>query len=529
LPVVPPKASHPSPPELAELIRLSRAIGGDPDLVQGGGGNTSVKTAGRESMYVKASGTALAEMDTGRGWCELDLSATLGLLATPGLAELAAREREERVLALLRAAARRPALVRPSAEACLHALLDRVVVHSHPVQLTAFLCARDSRDRWSELLSGVGERRTLYVPYVDPGFTLAARLETEIAAFERKGGLRPQVVLLENHGLFVAAPTVEECLELHEKVAAAGRRWCGRERVNPRPSSAPPNARGVAPSAAGSLVRKVRGSLLRGGAPHCLVELDRSEVATEFLENEELLAVAEAGAFTPDLIVYCRTHPLVLRGDDVKRWDAAVSEYRARHGLDPRVVLVPGRGVLHVGVDRAQLRVVAETHRLGLAALLASPRAGGPRLLDRRAAGFIEEWEVEKFRAALGPGRARPLAGRIACVLGAPNGVAAVVVRALGEAGATASLGFDAGGAEAGGLDVVVDTVRALAPDSPLFNRLLELFAEQGTGGEIVVLGTGRIDLERLAGPVRSVGVRVLELPPEVGGAEVVARLRRPG
>jgi rhamnose utilization protein RhaD (predicted bifunctional aldolase and dehydrogenase) len=214
-------------------------------------------------MYVKATGRRSPRWTRRAAGASRPARDARRALATPGLAELGAREREERVLALLRAAARRPSGVRPSAEACLHAQLDRVVVHSHPVQLTAFLCSRDSRDRWSELLAGVGERRTLYVPYVDPGFTLAARLETEIAAFEKKGGLRPQGVLLENHGpSWRRRPSrsASSCTRRRLPRAAAA-----DARRQPRPSSAPPNVRAVAPSAAGSPSARCA-ALLRGGA-----------------------------------------------------------------------------------------------------------------------------------------------------------------------------------------------------------------------------------------------------------------------
>ncbi len=47
---------------LKELIRISNTVGKDPSLVQGGGGNTSVKTDDAQDMYIKASGTALKDM-----------------------------------------------------------------------------------------------------------------------------------------------------------------------------------------------------------------------------------------------------------------------------------------------------------------------------------------------------------------------------------------------------------------------------------------------------------------------------------
>ena len=48
---------------LAELITISNVTGKDPTLVQGGGGNTSVKTGDGKYMYIQASGTALKDMN----------------------------------------------------------------------------------------------------------------------------------------------------------------------------------------------------------------------------------------------------------------------------------------------------------------------------------------------------------------------------------------------------------------------------------------------------------------------------------
>ncbi len=74
---------------LADLIRISREVGSDLALVQGGGGNTSVKTADGQFMYVKASGTALKDMSETRGWRRLRLAPVLDSLCDPALAALA--------------------------------------------------------------------------------------------------------------------------------------------------------------------------------------------------------------------------------------------------------------------------------------------------------------------------------------------------------------------------------------------------------------------------------------------------------
>jgi rhamnose utilization protein RhaD (predicted bifunctional aldolase and dehydrogenase) len=70
---------------LSQLIEVSRAVGTRPEFVQGGGGNTSVKSPGGATMAVKASGTSLAAMSEDAGWCEMDVARLLELFDRPYL------------------------------------------------------------------------------------------------------------------------------------------------------------------------------------------------------------------------------------------------------------------------------------------------------------------------------------------------------------------------------------------------------------------------------------------------------------
>ena len=83
---------------LAELIRISNTTGKDPTLVQGGGGNTSVKTANRKYMYIKASGTALKDMNRQKGWCRLRLNSVLSIIKDNSIAKLEPQTRELEVV-----------------------------------------------------------------------------------------------------------------------------------------------------------------------------------------------------------------------------------------------------------------------------------------------------------------------------------------------------------------------------------------------------------------------------------------------
>lgn len=429
-------ASSP-PPALVELIEVSRAVGSDPDLVQGGGGNTSVKSRDGERMYVKASGTPLAGMDVDRGWAELELRAASSLLDRDDLGGMETSRREAEVLRRLASAVVGPPGARPSVEASLHALLDRVVIHTHPVGLGALLCARESSERVVRVVRGLSKTPPLYVPYTDPGYTLAARLRGEIDAYRARHGRGPSIVLLENHGLFVATGSVRSCLRLHREVTDAGMRWVRRERVNPVDFPwvvAPPSSGAQATDA---VELAVRGALLAGGSAAGCVRRDADADSRRLAADPASVRLArQGGTLTPDQIVYCRTYPLVLPRSR-RGWAGAVASYRERRGVDPRVVIVEGDSVYHAAPDLAQLRVVSEVYRGAVVGMLRSGRAGGPRFLPSARARFIEQWEVENYRASVLAGEHSQLSGRIAVVTGAGSGLGRGIARAVLEAGAT--------------------------------------------------------------------------------------------
>src|SRR5690606_12218486 len=125
-----------------------------------------------------------------------------------------------------------PLGARPSIEASLHALLDRVVIHTHPVGFNAILCSREGRKSALEALGDLASE-TIVVPYVDPGLTLARDVRVHVDAFVRTQGRLPSIVLLENHGVFVAADEPDLCLDLARRVARIGEKVSGVENVNP--------------------------------------------------------------------------------------------------------------------------------------------------------------------------------------------------------------------------------------------------------------------------------------------------------
>ena len=187
---------------LKKLRRLSARVGADPLLVQAAGGNTSLKADG--IMWIKASGTWLKDAEARGIFVPVDHAALLAALAANDPAcetcgDFVRTEINDTGL-------------RPSIETTVHALLpQRIVVHVHCVNTIAWAIRGDGEARLAEKLVGFN---WTWIAYARPGLPLAGA----IAARLKPG---TDVLVLGNHGLVVAADSVEEVEALLERVVAA--------------------------------------------------------------------------------------------------------------------------------------------------------------------------------------------------------------------------------------------------------------------------------------------------------------------
>jgi rhamnose utilization protein RhaD (predicted bifunctional aldolase and dehydrogenase) len=208
---------------LSQLIALSRKLG-DPalDLAMLGEGNTSGRIDS-ESFWVKASGAELRTIDA-NGFVQVSFA--------PILALLEANLSDEQVKAGLESARVDPQVTRrPSVETFLHALALQIegiqfVGHTHPTLVNAILCSQ----KVEEAISGrlfpdevvYCGPAPVYIPYTDPGLSLARAVRSGIEKFYDDYNMVPKVILMQNHGLIVLGKTpgeVEHTTAMYVKAA----------------------------------------------------------------------------------------------------------------------------------------------------------------------------------------------------------------------------------------------------------------------------------------------------------------------
>jgi rhamnose utilization protein RhaD (predicted bifunctional aldolase and dehydrogenase) len=197
---------------MEQLVQLSLDLGKpEHDLAMLGEGNTSALEGDR--FYVKASGTSLGCIDA-HGFVLLDRAAAEGLLNED-------LPTDEAITAGLMRVMIEPDGRRPSVEAMMHAYLlglpgVNFVGHTHPSSVNGLLCSNNAEALvnlrlFPDQIVCCGPS-PVYVPYTDPGLTLARMVRERVTAWMDVNGMTPRAILLQNHGLFALGKTAREVL-----------------------------------------------------------------------------------------------------------------------------------------------------------------------------------------------------------------------------------------------------------------------------------------------------------------------------
>jgi rhamnose utilization protein RhaD (predicted bifunctional aldolase and dehydrogenase) len=181
-----------------EFSQFSSDVGRRIELVQGAGGNTSVKIG--PVLKIKASGAWLADALEKPIFVDVDLGSLR--------AAMRGDFTDETLKSALQPA--NGGALRPSIETPLHALSPyQIVAHVHSVNTIAFAARADARERLAERLDGLD---WAFVPYERPGAPLAK------AVREIFRSSAPKILVFGNHGLVVAGDSIGDLRRLLDDV-----------------------------------------------------------------------------------------------------------------------------------------------------------------------------------------------------------------------------------------------------------------------------------------------------------------------
>lgn len=449
--------------DLALRVYTSRLIGRDPDLVMHGGGNTSLKGSvttlvgeQMDALFVKGSGWDLDAIEP-PGLPAVDLGHLRKLRKLPELSD-------EEMVNQLRTHLFDAGAPNPSVETLLHAFLPhKFIDHSHAD--IALVVTNQPIAIAEEMVRDAFGNRWAVVPYVMPGFALA-KLAAEV--YERDPAVEGLVLL--NHGLFSFADDARTAYELMIAGVDRAERYVRARAKEQRPIVQVPRSLtvgGLAPAdALARLAPVLRGVLAE---PSANADQPWRRMVLEYRTSDDLLgalaqadapALAAAGPLTPDHVIRTKGPHLFLSpdlalDDDTKlraQLTQAVDTYRAaydayfeanRHRargavtkLDsfPRVLLIPGLGILAAGRSKQDARIAADIAEHTVAAKALANGVARYQALSDADLFDMEYWSLEQ--AKLGKAKDAALAGQVALVTGAIGAIGYGICKQLIAAGA---------------------------------------------------------------------------------------------
>jgi len=373
---------------LTQLVRISRIVGADIDLVLGGFGNTSVKTADGKFMYIKASGTAIKDMTRTKGWRRLKLGSVRAVLEDKSIVKAGPVKRQSIMTNALLAACDdrfratshgRRDTIRPSVESCFHSLLGRFVIHLHPAAVLAYACAKNGRQRLQELF-GRDKLPPLWVPYADAGYMLAKRIQRLLGDYKARYGRSPDVLFLQNHGLVVSADNPDVALRLVRKVVNT----C-RSRLKAPKAVRLKRPDGALICATGVMIRE---SLFKvTGKRTTVCHFTGGNVAT-FLAGKDAAKLCSGPAITPDELVYAHGPAMWLDRPDRRELLGKLNRQIANHRQEPAGFLIRPLG-LFIAAEKKNIQLVADVVGTYLLVRLFAAGLGGVHCLNRRQRNYI--------------------------------------------------------------------------------------------------------------------------------------------
>jgi len=369
------------PEELALRIYTSRLIGGNPDLVLHGGGNTSVKLNQKnifeenlEILYVKGSGVDLASIEP-EGFSGLDISFLRKLRS---LNSLSAEEMKNQ-LEIRKVESSSP---NPSVESLLHSFLPhKYIDHAHADSVLILTNLKHGRS----LIKKVLGPKVAVLPYTMSGLPLAKEV---ISQYEKDTDIEAIVIL--NHGIFTfgedARTSYERMVDYVNKAESFVKKEIrGKTLMNPRTDSASFKNTKAATARVAQIVRGVCAHQNANGTlRRFYVEIRNEPDLLQISLSREAQSICASGVLTPDHAIRTKNQMVYIESvpdnendlkDIIKRnvesfklhYHHYFNKQMKDKGLDlkeldpyPRVFLIAGLGLISLGFTRKDALIAAD-------------------------------------------------------------------------------------------------------------------------------------------------------------------------
>jgi L-fuculose-phosphate aldolase len=261
---------------LEEYIELCKIFGGLTDLIQGPGGNFSIKN--NESLIIKKSGALISNINRDSNWLLCDISK---------IKECINNDDDDATKTIITGDGK------PSIEVFFHCIPSKIVLHFHPIYMIPLLCTKEIYN-----YTKLENYSCKIIEYIKPGVKLAKEIcNNEIY----------DIYFLKNHGLIIHGNTKEELINklniIKNNVFILNYKMSDINIVNDI---------------------------------FCIVKklTDKNYVIKPYFDK--IKYIDEFKPFTPDIVVFLQKKPLNIISDNI---DNEIELYFSNEGTIPSIII----------------------------------------------------------------------------------------------------------------------------------------------------------------------------------------------
>lgn len=351
--------------ELKDFIKLSKFAGERFDLVQAGGGNSSVKLD-NGTMLIKASGVILSEVDEKKGYAIVDIKKITDLINSNEVKKINSKKEKEEYTKEKMQECNLSTDRKPSIETFLHAMMEKYTLHTHPITVNMIV----SRKEWKEILQSIFSENILLVDYKTPGIELALELAQALQKNKDNGFNMPKIVFLQNHGLIVTSDVLEEVINITNEVVLKLEKFLNKDYLKYRQTN---------------FISELINSYTKESYSTYLVEdLNVNKILNSGKE------VFFNKPFCPDGVVFCGHKALEIQNDIVDEIKYHINNF----GI-PKIVIYKNN-IYAVANNIKKAKEIEDV--LKFQTMVFENNGNEILTLDDEEINYLENWDAEKFR-----------------------------------------------------------------------------------------------------------------------------------
>ncbi|TDQ32776.1 class II aldolase/adducin family protein [Zeaxanthinibacter enoshimensis] len=350
-----------------KLVTMSAGVGERFDLVQAGGGNTSVKFG--ESMLIKASGYLLSELHANKGFTEVNTQDVLSIMENQEVLNSGDKRSKDQSASELLKKTIVKGKDRPSIETYLHALLYTYTCHVHAIAVNVFT----SHKLW-ETITPELYPNALLVPYETPGIELALLLKKKLEEYKESYGQIPKVIFLQNHGLIVSSDTYEEIAGITNEIVTRAEQLSGLDLSRYH------------------MVNRISELYRNAFKTHQIAYLSEDAIIQDIITGKS--ETPGVRPFSPDGFVFCGYKVLELENLDEKD----LIRYKKEYQGPPTLIRFNGH-LFIMAADLKKAKMIEDVLKNNL--LIANHLKNDLFYLPEEEINFLGNWEAEKYRQNL--------------------------------------------------------------------------------------------------------------------------------